>query len=87
MRGHKVSVMIGNEWFESIKEAEVALGIYSLRERYNSALKKNKLPLYNGKLIRYNVAQPQNTYCHTKPEHIAGEPLIAKPVIYWRGLY
>jgi len=85
MRGNKISVMIGSSWFESVKQAEITLGIHNLRERYNAAVNKGRIPLYKGQNIYYNVPEPIVYKDKAQRVRIFGEPLISKPVTCWLG--
>jgi hypothetical protein len=85
MKGRRISIMVGDTWFESIKDAEIALGLHSLRENYNRAIKKGITPKYKGMNIYYNAPKPITREERIRAEHVFGEPLIKTPITSWLG--
>lgn len=83
------SVMIGNQWFASIVEAETALdiGIGQLGKTCRRLKKQNKPLAIKGMDVLYDVDQPvQYTTVYTM-RHKYGDPLLKNPITHWLGVH
>lgn len=83
------SVMVGNQWFASIIEAETSLdiGIGQLGKTCRRLTKQGKPLMVKGMPVMYDVQKPDAFTTVYTMRHKQGDPLLRGHVTHWLGVH